>query len=42
MSNWVGICTTDKEKPTIIANVAAQKAAAERLTSNCREEPESS
>ena len=32
MSNWVGICTTDKEKPTIIANVAAQKAAAERLT----------
>lgn len=32
MTNWGGICTnTDKDKPTVIANVAAQKAAAERL-----------
>lgn len=32
ISNWGGICAnTDKEKPTVIANVAAQKAAAERL-----------
>lgn len=32
ISNWGGVCAnTDKEKPTVIANVAAQKAAAERL-----------
>lgn len=32
MTNWGGICAnTDKDKPTVIANVAAQKAAAERL-----------
>lgn len=32
ISRWGGICAnTDKEKPTVIANVAAQKAAAERL-----------
>lgn len=32
MTNWGGICAnTSKDKPTIIANVAAQKAAAERL-----------
>jgi len=32
IGNWGGICAnTDKEKPTVIANVAAQKAAADRL-----------
>lgn len=32
ISNWGGICaSTDKEKATVIANVAAQKAAADRL-----------
>lgn len=32
MTNWGGICVnTDKDKPTVIANVAAQKAVAERL-----------
>lgn len=32
MTNWGGICVnTDKDKPTVIANVAAQKAAADRL-----------
>ncbi|WP_368900382.1 DGQHR domain-containing protein [Mixta calida] len=32
ISNWAGVCAnTDKEKATVIANVTAQKAAAERL-----------
>ncbi|AXC83727.1 TPA: DGQHR domain-containing protein [Salmonella enterica subsp. enterica serovar Ball] len=32
ISNWGGVCAdTGKEKPTVIANVAAQKAAADRL-----------
>lgn len=32
ISNWGGICAnTDKERPTVIASVAAQKAAAARL-----------
>lgn len=32
ISNWGGVCAnTEKEKATVIANVAAQKAAAERL-----------
>lgn len=34
ISSWGGICAnTGKEKPTVIVNVAAQKAAAERLVS---------
>lgn len=32
IGNWGGVCAnTEKEKPTVIANVAAQKAAADRL-----------
>ncbi|MGL5389162.1 MAG: DGQHR domain-containing protein [Serratia sp. (in: enterobacteria)] len=32
ISNWGGICANvDKERPTVVASVAAQKAAAERL-----------